>query len=219
MQETLSHEELSSQLACPKGETGKAVGDLTYQTNKTMINKAMDNLELEKRHRILELGHGNALHVKTLLRQAEELKYYGLEISEIMHNEAQINLRSEIKNRKAGLEMYDGKTIPFVHRFFHRVFTVNTLYFWEDPVQFLNEIYRVLLPGGKLVIGFVDGDFMKKLPFVKDEFYLYNKKKFSYLVSRTQFELEQLQPHREFVTSKTGDAVERLYYVAKLAKV
>ncbi|WP_192348554.1 methyltransferase domain-containing protein [Algoriphagus sp. Y33] len=55
---------------------------------------------------------------------------------------------------------------------FDKVFTVNAIYFWSDPVVLAREIYRVLKPDGRLVVAFAGRDFMKKLPFTDFVFLL-----------------------------------------------
>ena len=46
-------------------------------------------------------------------------------------------------------ELYDGSVFPFGDEEFDRLFTVNTIYFWEDPAHTLSEVHRVLKPGGR----------------------------------------------------------------------
>lgn len=46
-------------------------------------------------------------------------------------------------------ELYDGSVFPFGDEGFDRLFTVNTIYFWEDPAHTLSEVHRVLKPGGR----------------------------------------------------------------------
>ena len=46
------------------------------------------------------------------------------------------------------------RRLPFQTHRFDTVFTVNTIYFWQDPAAVLSEIERVLKPGGTLLIGF-----------------------------------------------------------------
>ncbi len=44
--------------------------------------------------------------------------------------------------------------IPYADQSFDRVYTVHTLYFWNDPLAHLREIHRVTRTGGRFVLAF-----------------------------------------------------------------
>src|SRR5690606_34045802 len=161
---------LSHQLRCPTGEEGRELAHTMFESNKGMIIDSIASLRIREKNRILELGPGNGAHLPLIFGQASGLKYFGLDISKDMAEEARMNNKSFIANNKVLFSHYDGENIPYVHNLFDRVLTVNTISFWEHPVTFLNELHRVLKPEGICVITFVDGNFMKKLPFVDGSF-------------------------------------------------
>ena len=67
---------------------------------------------------------------------------------------------------KADLDLYEGSVIPYVYGFFDKILTVNTVCFWEFPLLYLNEIYRVLKLGDIFILTFAKSSFMKDLAFV-----------------------------------------------------
>lgn len=220
----LNSEELNKiarQLRCPTGNEGIAMGALLKETNNKMIEESINALQLKERNRILELGHGSCNHLESLLKRAEDLKYFGMEISEVMKEEAEKINEASINNRQALFQIYNGCNIPYVCSFFDKILTVNTIYFIESPVKFLNEMYRVLKPNGVFVLTFADRGFMKQLPFVvnNDVFKLYDKLNIKQLISQTDFDLLKIKEETERVKSKSGEWVDRNYLIVTLSKV
>ncbi len=72
------HEQLAKQLSCPQGDDGITVGKLMSQSNQNMILPSIDAVQLENKNRVLEIGHGNCLHLNNLLEKAHKLCYFGL---------------------------------------------------------------------------------------------------------------------------------------------
>ncbi|QXP65036.1 class I SAM-dependent methyltransferase [Polaribacter sp. HaHaR_3_91] len=212
--------QLAQQLRCPKGEKGIFIGELLSDTNKGMVLESVKLLDVQDKDRVLELGHGNASHLPDVLKQASELKYFGMEISEIMQQQAvKINAKY-IKKRVALFLLYNGLNIPYVVNFFHKIITVNTIYFWTNPIDFLTEIHRVLKSNGVFVVSFANSSFMKQLPFVANTnvFSLYDHETFINLIAETDFKLVKIKNKTETVKSKTGEWVSREYSIAVLRK-
>lgn len=66
---------LAQNLANPEGETGLKVAEMMNATNIGMTVESIQTLLIEDGESILEIGHGNAAHVKSLLNLAKDLKY------------------------------------------------------------------------------------------------------------------------------------------------
>ena len=101
---------------------------------------------------------------------------------------------------------------------FDKVFTVNTIYFWQEPEKLLSEIYRVLQPKGILCITFAEESFMKQLPFTQFEFELYSTEKVEKLIEKTSFKIINKETLTEKVKSKTGELVDRDFTTLVLEK-
>lgn len=208
---------LAQNLANPQGEKGIEIGEMMNATNIGMTLESIRTLLIEDNQHILEIGHGNAGHLKSLLNLAQDLKYTGVDISETMHNEAQ-KLNKEFQT-KADFVLYEGKKLPFGDQTFDKIFTVNTVYFWENPVEFLNEIYRVLKDNGTFVLTFGQRDFMEKLPFTAYDFTLYNNDEMEELVSKSHFKRMKTSEKEEEIKSKTGnETIQRIYTILTIKK-
>ncbi len=97
---------------------------------------------IPERGRGVEIGVGSGLF-------ARPLKIYnGLEPSEKMRALAV----------KRGVNVVDGvaERLPFQNDFYKYVLMVTTICFLDDPAKSIVEARRILEPGGKLFIGFVD---------------------------------------------------------------
>ncbi|MBF4514839.1 class I SAM-dependent methyltransferase [Flavobacterium sp. ANB] len=209
---------IASQLKHPTGEKGIEMANMMHETNINMTRHSILNLNIADENIILELGHGNAGHLEFLFEQAKNLKYYGLEMSELMFQEARQINRNFVSQKQAFFSLYDGNIIPFQDAFFDKIFTVNTLYFWKEPQKFLFEIYRVLKSNGTFSLTFAEESFMKQLPFTQYEFELYSTEKAEELVRKTAFKIVRKETSTEKVKSKTGELVDRAFTTLVLGK-
>lgn len=210
--------ELASQLGKPEGEKGIQVGQMMNETNISMTRNTLENLSLKGSDTILELGHGNANHLLELFEQAKNLQYFGLDVSELMKQEAEKFASEYALEEKAKFQLFDGTNIPFADNLFDKIFTVNTIYFWQKPQQLIAELHRVLKPDGVLCITFVDEETMNQLTFTDFGFTKYNQNTLEKLIETSALETTELKQHSEILKTKMLGDVERKYWVAKLTK-
>jgi ubiquinone/menaquinone biosynthesis C-methylase UbiE len=100
----------------------------------------------------LEVGPGPGYLGLEWLKKTAGTRLNGLDISEDMlalarKNAAEYGLSDRVKYI-AG----DARKMPFEDGHFDAVFTNGSLHEWAHPEEILNEIMRVLKPGGKYVI-------------------------------------------------------------------
>lgn len=208
---------LAQNLAHPEGEKGIEIGEMMNATNIGMTLESIKALLIEDNEHILEIGHGNAGHVKRILNRAQNIKYKGIDISATMHNEAK--RLNEAFRDQADFVLYDGEKLPFEDKTFDKIVTVNTVYFWKQPVDYLNEIYRVLKKTGTFVLTFGQRDFMEKLPFTQFDFTLYNTDEMEETVSGSYFSRMTVSEREEEVKSKTGEeTITRNYTILTIKK-
>ena len=198
--------ELAAQLRHPNGENGLKVGEMMQFTNAGLIHKTIDTLKVKQGHTILEIGHGNAAHIPYLLDKARDLQYKGIDISKIMVDEA-ARINAAIPNTSFLLS--DGKTIPFQDGSFDRVFTVNTIYFWEQPQAYANEIARVLCKEGIVSIGLIPRSTMQYIPFSKYGFTMHDSASVSMLFKNVGLKVIGSETDKELVNSNSGEQIER----------
>jgi SAM-dependent methyltransferase len=210
---------IEQQLSNPEGEFGIEIAKNMNESNIQMTIDSIKSLNLLESDILLEIGHGNCGHLKKIYNETNDIQYFGLEISETMKYEAERINQKLMQSNRINFSLYDGIKIPFPDGYFDKIFTVNTIYFWVKPLDFLSEIYRVLKINGILILTFAQKDFMKNLPFVKSKFSLYDNDDVSLLIKKTEFKIIEIENMTEKIKSKSGELVERIYSVVKIKKL
>jgi ubiquinone/menaquinone biosynthesis C-methylase UbiE len=100
----------------------------------------------------LEIGPGPGYLGLEWLKKTQGTHLKGLEISEDMiaiarKNAAEYSLSDRVEYFKG-----DAQKMPFEDKYFDAVFTNGSLHEWAHPENILNEIARVLKPGGRYFI-------------------------------------------------------------------
>ena len=164
----------ASQLKCPMSDTGQELAHSLNLRNLPMIVSALEALGIEDDDRIMEVGPGDGGLLNYVLSLAENLNYAGVEISPLMYEQACTANNVFIAEGLAEYALYNGVNLPYKDGIFTKILSVNTVYFWDEPVQLLAEICRVLAPGGYLCLSFCEKDFMETLPFAEQGFKLFD---------------------------------------------
>ena len=206
--------EIEKQLSCPSGSNGIDIGNKMNESNIGMTKNSIQSLELRDDNTVLEIGHGNCGHLELILNASNRIKYFGLEVSETMLKEAQkINSNGQVE-----FKLYDGQIIPYPDKYFNRILTVNTIYFWSNAERLINEIERTLKSDGVFVLTYANKSFMKDLPFVGEKFQLFDIDDIYQLTDKSNLKIIDFQNETDEAKSKTGEKVLRKYTIVKLKK-
>lgn len=210
---------IAKQLSCPEGELGVKTGESMNLSNIGMTRSAIDALMPRAGDYILEIGQGNGGHIAYLLSKTDNLSYVGADISATIIAEAEKINAIFLQSESVSFQLTDGKSLPFENEVFDKIFTVNTIYFWADPLAYLTEIKRVLKPNGKFVLCFADKSFMEKLPFTAYGFNLYDLEMAISLLTANGFKVIHEQLKTEEINSNADFMVTRNYYVVSVESV
>jgi len=124
------------------------IGRLVHEIEKEII---FDLLRPEPGQKVLDLGCGTG-HYSIELAQ-KGLEVTGIDISEEMI--AYAKKKSEDMGLDINWMLRDAHTLPFGDSTFDRIVSVTALEFFPEPARALREAYRVLKPGGRMVIGVI----------------------------------------------------------------
>ena len=168
---------LAHQLAHPKGLFGRFVGRMMDRGNAPMNEFVVRCMDAAPYHHTLEVGFGSGWVLRHLLQTVNCEYVAGVEISQTMLARAKQRLECELTRGRLDLHNAGVHGLPFADERFDRVCSVNTIYFWDDPVAGLIEINRVLNPSGRFVLGFRPAHSLRGLPFTKHGFRIYEKQR------------------------------------------
>jgi ubiquinone/menaquinone biosynthesis C-methylase UbiE len=166
---------LASQLRKPEGEMGLQVGERMNEGNKFMNLHTIAQLNLQPHEHIVEIGMGNGFFVQELFKKQPLIIYTGCDFSELMVQESIKNNQEWIDKNQARFFHAPAHDLPFIDESIDKIFTINTLYFWENPSQVINECHRILMPQGKLLICFRPKKYMQHFPFTQYGFHMYSQ--------------------------------------------
>ncbi len=185
---------IARQFGNPTGFGGKISTFVMNCLNKKLYNAVVENLDIQKTDKILDIGFGNGYLVQRLSSENLE-KMYGIEISPDMLKVTTEKTRKYVRKRKVELFLADVQNLPFDNEFIDKIYTVNTVYFWQDIHKGLAEIKRVLKPNGVFLNVIYTKEWLDKLPITKYGF--------------SKYSIEQI----EKITTESGLKIERIFEI------
>jgi len=120
----------------------------------TLNRRALELLRIDEQSRVLEVGFG---HGHTLARAAQLASrglVAGIDISAAMVEMAQTFNRDLVAKGLIELRRASSDQIPYPDQSFDRIYSVHTLYFWNEPLAHLQEIHRICRVGARFLLAF-----------------------------------------------------------------
>jgi len=117
-----------------------------------VTNWGLSYVPIDKHFTILDVGCGGGRTIHTLASMASEGKVHGIDYSQASVAAAKRTNRREIESGRVDVQQASVSALPFPDSTFDLVSAVETHYYWPKPISDLQEILRVLKPGGRLVI-------------------------------------------------------------------
>lgn len=148
---------IDSQYGNPSGALGKYIGEKMVKQHQPETYWTIDLLALNKDERLLELGCGAGFAMKLLLQEASVHKITGVDLSETVLKLARKRNWHELLKGSARLVQGDVQQLPFEDQQFTRVYSIQSIYFWDHIDETTAEIYRVLKSNGRVVLTLSNG--------------------------------------------------------------
>lgn len=204
---------LAEQLRNPAGQEGIDVALNMNINNGKMIERTIGLLDIPDGAHILEAGPGNGNHLEYLYSHFPSAKYTGIDYSPTMINEAHSINQDLIQKGETDFIVGNIHKTPFRNESFDAIFTVNTLYFWDNAESVIGELKRIIKPEGRIYISFRSRIFMEQLPFTFHGFTMYNFDDAVSLFESNGWKLEHYVYEADGTMSVHGDTLHKDYYV------
>jgi len=157
---------LASQLSCPQGDNGIDLGNKMNDLNRFITSRAIEALSPQFSEVIAEVGPGNGSLSEILLDSlGDGGKYYGIELSEVMAEEA----KQRLSGKACDIEIIcsDCMHANIPEDTLDGIMAINLLYFIEDLDEFFSQITSWMKPGSRAVFGVRSEHSLKSLPFIQ----------------------------------------------------
>ncbi len=148
--------------AHPRGWLGRLVGWRLSIINRAANDWVVGLLDLKPTDRVLEIGFGPGVGIQAAAAIASAGFVAGVESSDVMLRAARARNARAIAAHRVELRQGDACALPYLDGSFDKVFAVNVVYFWRNLVDCLQQIHRVMKPGGRPALFAEDKDKLLK---------------------------------------------------------
>ncbi len=148
-----------SQCARPKGALGRVMLSFMNYTHAPLTNWGLKLVDVQGGWTMLDVGCGGGFTIRRLLKRSKDAKVYGIDISEESVAKAK-KVNAEVLDKQVFVTLGSAEKLPYEDGKFNLVTAVETVYFWPNLPNCLQEVRRVLKSGGKfaILVEVVDSD-------------------------------------------------------------
>ncbi len=143
---------MAAQAGRPQGLVGRLVGQIMALHNRRDSEWTLRLLAARPDDHVLEVGFGPGVAIESLANSLPTARIAGVDHSETMFRSARRRNQASVDRGRVDLLLASVNELPYDDESFDRVFSIHSIYFWDNPVTGLRELYRVLKPGGRVAI-------------------------------------------------------------------
>lgn len=191
---------IGSQFAKPQGFGGRISTLFMNMLNKKQYSVVVKLMKELSPGSVLDIGFGNGFLLDKL-SQNNNADFYGIEISEDMLHQASVKNKKCIDNGKMHLSIASVNDMDFQDETFDFVYTVNTVYFWNELEASYAEIHRVLKNDGVFANVFYSDKWLDTLRYTQYHFTKYSTDELINRVKEMNFskvELKEIQKEKAY---------------------
>jgi ubiquinone/menaquinone biosynthesis C-methylase UbiE len=143
---------VTKQFGHPSGLFGKFIGNGMAKRNIYDAQWTVSVLDIQPQQRVLEIGFGPGVSTQLVAEKASQGFVAGIDHSQTMVQAASQRNAQAIRTGRMELKQGEVGSLPYPDESFDVALSLHSIYFWQNPVECLREIKRVLKPGGILAI-------------------------------------------------------------------
>ena len=135
----------------PKGKLGEELINDMNVNHENLAQWGVGHLDISKQSIILDIGCGGGVNVKRFLEMTEN-NVYGIDYSSVsVKKSIELNIE-EIENKRCEIRQESVSQMSFDDNTFDIITAFETVYFWPDFSNDLNEVNRILKDDGIFMI-------------------------------------------------------------------
>lgn len=142
---------LFTQCARPEGFWGRQMLRFMNWCHAPLTNWGLSFVDFQEGWTMLDIGCGGGATLRRLLKRSNNSKVYGIDISEESVAKAR-KTNADVLDKQIFVQQGSATELPYNDGMFDLVTAVETIYFWPEFPKCLQEVRRVLKPGGQFAI-------------------------------------------------------------------
>ena len=145
---------LRTQFGRPTGFLGSIAGKIMARrsSNLERIRWVISLLEVKPADRVLEVGFGPGVSILLVSDIAHQGFVAGIDHSREMVKQATRRNSKAVRKGRVALYVGSASNPPAFSKPFDKIFTINSIHFWESPIDCLSGLRNLLKPGGLLAV-------------------------------------------------------------------
>jgi len=136
----------------PQGPEGKEMLQRMSESHRDVTKWALDFFEYQENDWVLDIGCGGGAALARMSERIGSGHLTGVDYSEVSVNLSRERNAEDIKNGKMEIVKASVEKLPFPDESFDKIVTIESFYFWPDPVDNLREVLRTLKKGGTFLL-------------------------------------------------------------------
>lgn len=136
----------------PEGILGAIAEKLMATVGAEKNEWTLSLLHLEEDDNVLEIGFGPGIGIELASKAIESGKIIGIDYSEKMLQQARKRNKKAINKGIVQLIHTDIENIPSFNFMFDKVYSINSIIFWKEPIKTLKDIRQIMNNNGVIAI-------------------------------------------------------------------